>query len=233
MYEGIKNFIMSRLGYPTVKVYTTAEQLDTVVWESINRYYEYKDDVLKEHYMSGTSGQSTYDIPPVIVPKFIREVIYRPSDPLMSLTGVMQDTYILYYLQNAGGASNFIVDYWMTLASYEEYVRILGNQPHWEIINENQLRLDPVPSTPFTLGIRYSEMPAENVIGNIRWIRLYSLALAKQTEGEIRSKFSSFTAGSGDISLNGDTLKSESMTEQQKLEEELFQKQYPLGFILG
>jgi hypothetical protein len=233
MYESIKNFITRRLGFPRVKVYMTSEQLDDCVWEAISWYYDFRDEVLKETYIGGTAGQNIFDIPPTIVPRFIREVIFKPSDPLLSLTGVMQDVYVLYYLQNAGGASNFIVDYWMTLASYEEYVRILGNQPHWEIVNEDQIKLDPTPSIDFSIGVRYSEIPSENVISNIRWIRLYSLACAKAIEGEIRSKFSSFSAGSGDISLNGDALKAEAEIEKERLLTENFERQYPLGMIIG
>jgi hypothetical protein len=231
-YNAIKNFVMRRLGYPRVKVYMAEEQVDDCIWLSINRYFEFKDVKVMTTYISGNSGQASYDVPAGIVPEFIHEVIYKPSDPLLSLTGVMQDVYILYYLQNAGGASNFIVDYWMTLASYEEYVRVLGNQPHWEYLNE-QIHLDPIPSVPFTLGIRYSELPDETVIENTRWIREYSLAQAKLVEGEIRSKFSSFTAGSGEISLNGDALKAEATQDIQKLEDELFSKQIPLGMVIG
>ena len=232
-YENLKNFVMRRMGYPRIKVYLTPEQIEDCIWESINRYYEYREGEIKETYINGYQGQGVYDIPAYIVPKYIHEVIFKPTDPLLSMTGVMQDVYILYYLQNSGGASNFIVDYWLTLASYEEYVRVLGNQPHWQIIDGNKIKLDPVPSIDFTVGIRYMALPDESVIENIRWIRLYALALAKGVEGEIRSKFSSFSAGSGEISLNGDALKGESVQEQQKLEEELFSKQDPLYGIYG
>lgn len=232
-YEGIKNFVMRRLGYPRVKVYLTEEQIEDNVWEAISWYFEYRSLKTKYHYMNGLSGSNEHEIPPNIVPQYIREVIFKPSDPLLSLTGVMQDTYILYYLQNAGGASNFIVDYWMTLASYEEYVRVLGNQPHWEIIDGDKLKLDPTPSTDYTVGIKYDEIPDENVIENIRWIRLYTLALSKIVEGEIRSKFSSFQAGSGEISLNGDTLKSEGKEEMATLNQENYEKGDPLGMVMG
>jgi hypothetical protein len=232
-YEGIKNFVMRRLGYPVVKVYTTSEQIEDNIWEAINRYFEYRSLNTKWDYLSGTAGVNKYDIPPHIVPKFIRRVVFKPSDPLLSLTGVMQDTYILYYLQNAGGASNFIVDYWMTLASYEEYVRVLGNQPHYQIIEGNKLLLDPTPSVGFNIGIEHDTIPDESVIENIRWIRLYTLALTKQVEGEIRSKFSSFQAGSGEVSLNGDTLKTEAQAEIEALKDENFQKQDPLEMIFG
>jgi len=232
-YENLKNFVMRKMGYPRIKIYLTTEQIDDCIWEAINRYYEYIEGDIKEARLSGLAGNGTYDIPDTIVPRYIHEVIFKPTDPLMSMTGVMQDVYILYYLQNAGGASNFIVDYWLTLASYEEYVRVLGNQPHWTIIDGNRIRLDPVPSIDFTLGIRYMALPSATVIENIRWVRLYTLALAKGIEGEIRSKFSSFSAGSGEVSLNGDALKAESLAELDKLENEVFSKQDPLYLICG
>jgi len=232
-YEGIKNFVMRRLGYPRVKVYLTEEQIEDNIWEAISWYFEYRALKTKWHYIPAISGSNEHKIPPNIVPQYIREVAFKPSDPLLSLTGVMQDTYILYYLQNAGGASNFIVDYWMTLSSYEEYVRVLGNQPHWEIINGDTIKLDPTPSTDYKIGIKYDEIPDENVIENIRWIRLYTLALSKIVEGEIRSKFSSFQAGSGEISLNGDTLKSEGKEELTTLNQENYEKGDPLGMVMG
>lgn len=232
-YEGIKNFIMRRLGYPRVKVYTTSEQLDDCVWEAMSHFFEYRALETKYTYLSGTADKGIYTLPPEVIPEYIREVIFKPGDPLLSMTGVMQDTYILYYLQSSGGASNFITDYWMTLASYEEYVRVLGNQPHWEIIERDKLKLNPTPTIGFRVGIKHDVIPDESVIENIRWIRLYALAAAKGIEGEIRSKFSTFTAGSGDISLNGDALKNESATEKQALLDENFSKQDPLGMIMG
>ena len=219
-YEGIKNFIMRRLGYPRVKVYTTSEQLDDCVWEAMSWFFEYRALETRYDYIGGIADKGEYELPPNIVPQYIREVIFKPSDPLLSLTGVMQDTYILYYLQNAG-------------ASYEEYVRVLGNQPHWQIVEGNKLKLDPIPTIGFRIGIKHDVIPDESVIENNRWIRLYALACAKQIEGEIRSKFTTFTAGSGDISLNGDTLKNEAATEKQALLDENFSKQDPLGMVMG
>jgi hypothetical protein len=232
-YNAIKNFVMRRMGFPRIKVYMTEEQIDDNIWEAINRYFEYKDDLMKRSYISGIAGCNKYTIPPTIVPRFIHSVTFKPTDPLFSLTGVMQDVYLLYYLQNAGGASNFIVDYWMTLANYEEYVRVLGNQPHWQIIDGTTLVLDPTPSVDFQIGLEYMNIPDDTTIENIRWIRLYTLALCKGVEGEIRSKFSSFSAGSTEVSLNGDALKAESVAETQKLEDELFSKQLPLGMVVG
>ena len=68
------------------------------------------------------------------------------------------------------------------------------------------------------------------------WIQDYSLALAKFTLGEARSKFSTIAGPQGGTSLNGDTLKAEAQAEMAQLEEDL--KNYidgsdPLSFIIG
>ena len=68
------------------------------------------------------------------------------------------------------------------------------------------------------------------------WIQDYSLALAKFTLGEARSKFATIAGPQGGTSLNGDTLKAEAQAEMMQLEEDL--KNYidgsdPLSFIIG
>ena len=231
-YEGIKNFVVRRLGYPVVKVYITSEQIEDAIWEAISYYTEYNMCKTNWKYINGTSGVNEYDLPPDIIPSFIKEVVFKPGDPLLSLTGVTQDVYLMYYINNSGSTS-FVTDYWLTLASYEEYTRVLGNQPHWEIINNNKLKLDPTPSINFVIGIKYKELPDENFIENNRWIRQYTLAVCKTIEGEIRSKFSSFQAGSGEVSLNGESLKAEGKQEMQELLEFNFSRQEPLGMVVG
>ena len=66
-YNAIKNFIMRRLGFPRVKVYLTEEQLDDCIWEAINWYFEWRDDIIKLTYLQGSAGTNTYDVPPNIV----------------------------------------------------------------------------------------------------------------------------------------------------------------------
>ena len=68
------------------------------------------------------------------------------------------------------------------------------------------------------------------------WIQDYSLALAKFTLGEARSKFATIAGPQGGTTLNGDTLKAEAQSEMQALDEEL--KNYvdgsdPLSFVIG
>jgi len=53
------------------------------------------------------------------------------------------------------------------------------------------------------------------------WIRKYTLALAKELLGIIRSKYASMPLPNGEVSLDGEALKSEGREEKANLLEEL------------
>ena len=50
-----------------------------------------------------------------------------------------------------------------------------------------------------------------------QWIRKYTLALAKEVLGSVREKYSSIPIPGGDITLDGGSLRNESMTEKDAL----------------
>ena len=118
-------------------------------------------------------------------------------------------------------------------------------------INDNRLRLFPVPNgSPerFWLKFRVSEeafdeesdrrygasgvnnmntLPFPNVpyanINSIgkQWIRRFSLALSKETLGQVRSKLATIPIPGNDVTLNGSTLVSDAKQEQSDLRDEL------------
>lgn len=53
------------------------------------------------------------------------------------------------------------------------------------------------------------------------WIRRFSFELAKETEGQIRSKMNTIPIPNGDLTLNGSELIADSRTEQERLRTEL------------
>ena len=65
--------------------------------------------------------------------------------------------------------------------------------------------------------ITYNEI---NSMGR-NWIRKYTLALAKELLGIIRSKYASMPLPNGEVSLDGEALKSEGREEKANLLEEL------------
>jgi len=73
----------------------------------------------------------------------------------------------------------------------------------------------------------FSNVPYDNMeyqfINDVgkQWIRKYGLALCKELLGIIRSKYSSMPIPNGDVTLDGEALKSEGREEKANLLEEL------------
>jgi len=67
-------------------------------------------------------------------------------------------------------------------------------------------------------NIRYDNMAYTDIndVGK-QWIRKYTLALAKELLGIIRSKYASIPIPGGDVSMDGDTLRSEATAEKDAL----------------
>ena len=88
----------------------------------------------------------------------------------------------------------------------------LDNDPDIGILGVNNMNTLPFENIP------YKNI---NAIGK-QWIRRYSLALSKETLGQVRSKFGNSIPIPGEsVSLNGDALLSQGKEEQQALREEL------------
>jgi len=126
--------------------------------------------------------------------------------------------------------------------------RVRRSNYSYEMIGKN-LRIFPMPTEPRNLWIKFS-LPQDGLIpdipdssidgvnglsnipfGNLaysninsvgrQWIRQYTLALAKEVLGRVRSKFGSIPIPNGDLSLDGDSLKSEAQSEKDALRDKL------------
>ena len=135
--------------------------------------------------------------------------------------------------------------------SYEDHLYTRTSHYSYEIIN-NKLRIFPIPDnvSPAKFWFRFSveedafssgssdtgmlgvnnmnTLPFENIpfesINSMgqQWIRKYSLALSKETLGQVRGKFGGSIPIPGDnVTLNADALLSQAATEQTALKEEL------------
>jgi hypothetical protein len=71
-------------------------------------------------------------------------------------------------------------------------------------------------------NIQYNIIPYNNINGTGRqWIRRYGMTVIKQVLGNIRSKYASIPFPNGEVSLDGDTLRSEGIAESEFLVEQL------------
>ena len=81
-----------------------------------------------------------------------------------------------------------------------------------------------------TLPIGNLPFGSINSIGK-QWIRRFSLALCKETLGQVRSKFGSVPVPGQQVQLNGSALLSEAKDEQNKLRDELKQTLTELTYV--
>ena len=113
---------------------------------------------------------------------------------------------------------------------------------HKELVN-NQLKVFPKPTDDAKVWFEYiveqdRKNPLKTNSGSItdfsnatynnmtyteinhsgkQWIRKYTLALAKELLGNIRSKYGSIPIPGGETNLDGDTLRNEATTEKENL----------------
>lgn len=113
-------------------------------------------------------------------------------------------------------------------------------------ISNNRMRITPIPQDNFKIYFQYflkadrdtpevtggvisdySNIPYQNVVYNQinsmgrQWIRKYTLAVAKEMLGNIRSKYSTVPTPNGEITLNGADLVAQATTEKEALVTEL------------
>jgi len=110
----------------------------------------------------------------------------------------------------------------------------------FELVN-NKLRLHPIPQSAYKIYFQYIETADRSTglledkvsdFSNVgyqdmtyksinspgkQWIRSYTLALVKVVLGAVRSKFASIPIPGSEVSLDGDTLRSEGAVEQEAL----------------
>lgn len=110
-------------------------------------------------------------------------------------------------------------------------------------IQNNKIRIFPRPTSDFKMWFQYfvkkdkyaNSLGAASTVSNfadidyrslnystinapgIQWIRKYALALSKELLGVVRSKYGSIPTPGGEITVDGDTLRSEAASEKESL----------------
>ena len=65
------------------------------------------------------------------------------------------------------------------------------------------------------------------------WLKRYALAIAKETLGLIRRKYSSIPTAGGERQLDGADLVRESQEEREKLDQEIRKESFPYPIVTG
>ena len=243
--KDITDYIYLRLGGSMVDVELDPEHYDMCIDQAVRKYRQRAGSSVESSYLflSILENQQEYVLPDEV--QEVRQVFRRSVGSGSSDTGTQfepfEAAFVNTYLLQAGRVGGQAT-YEMYYQYQELSARMFGGFVNFEFNPVTKtvtlLRKFSASGEKVVLWV-YNTRPESGLLQDQQiqpWIQDYSLALAKYTLGEARSKFSTIAGPQGGTSLNGDTLKAEAQAEMQQLEEDL--KNYvdgsdPLSFIIG
>ena len=240
----IKDYIYLRLGGDMVDVELDPDHYNMCINQSLKRYRQRAANSVESSYvfLEAVENQQEYVLPNEI--EDVRQVFRRSvggSNDVGTNFEPFEAAYVNTYLIQAGrvgGQATYELFY-----QYQELSqRLFGGHINFEYNPVTKvltlLRKFNASGEKMILWV-YNYKPDNQLLQDRHagvWIQDYSLALAKFTLGEARSKFATIAGPQGGTTLNGDAMKAEAQTEMQALDEEL--KNYvdgsdPLSFVIG
>ncbi len=215
----------------------------SVAVNSGSQVYDLTDSTVTS-YESGTPGTDSIEVKRVFFQQ--SPAITRFFDPYLgSGYGTIQQLSEFGF-QNYSPAVNYLMmpiyDDLLRIEAIEMNDMVRRSAYSFELIN-NKLRIFPQPQATGSIIFQYIKITDRNnkVFGSTihtsdfsdinydfmtykhinspgrQWIRKYTLALAKELLGEIRSKYGALPTPGGDVSLDGDTLRTEASAEKENL----------------
>ena len=236
-YHSIKDFILARLGFPTVRVELTDFQIETCIDEAISKLEYNAPHWMTQYAVFNTSSHiNVYELPPAVINN-LTDVWYKKHLFSLGATpGSLEYDFAIMFFTNTGLFNNYNVSQYMLMQMYLKQInKVLGRGTTWNIINNKYLQLFPVPDSTDEVILEFKGIDAETIHPAYKnWIQRYSLAVSKEILGRVRSKYQTLPGPGGGARLDGTTLLQEAASEKQMLIEELLtQIQNPPLFDIG
>ena len=228
--KDIQDYIYFRLGGDMVDVELDPAHYDMCIDQSIRKYRQKAQNSTESSYvfLEIVEEQQNYTLPDEI--QEVRQVFRRAVGSGSSDTGTQfepfEAAFVNTYLLQAGRVGGQAT-YEMYYQYQELSARLFGGFVNfdWEPVTKRLTLLRKFEASGENVVLWcYNTRPDTTLLQDNKtqpWIQDYSLALAKYTLGEARSKFSTIAGPQGGTSMNGDTLKAEAQGEMQDLELQL------------
>ena len=223
--QTVHDFVLARLGHPVVRVELTPFQIKTAIDEAVtNLDYHAPFWTMQCATFECSAGVNAYMLPMHIAYN-LNYVVYKKS--LLTIpggAGSLESDFFIKYFQDNFLFSNFQVSDFYLMQQHLEMVRkILGQEGSWDLLNGNILQLYPTPVNNSQIVILiYRALDTYTMHPYYKnWIQRFALSVCKGILGEIRGKYKSLPSPGGGASLNGSELIQQSVTEKDKLREEL------------
>ncbi len=251
----LKYWILRKLGYPTIKVELTSEQLDDAIDDAKKMWIKYAvGNATQEDWFifSLIDGQSTYQLPATtteVVKLLDSSSSLGSANELFTLENYFMNVGMLDFIDNP---PHGLVGYYASLSSLKDLRKFTSSKFNWRYYRGNStLKLTPTPDSKdhnrYAMACIYKiddygtevsddSDELQEAIYDELWIKEYSLTLSKITLGAIYSKHANFQSiGNTGISLNGSELISEGQRDKERLEQEVRDHENWSGYypILG
>ena len=220
-FNFIKEYLMTQLGYPLIRVELTENHLITATHDAISQYLKY--DSYNSIYLEKFTPDSSnfIQLPDHINPGLVRDVFFETNDNVFS-TSLPTDGGVTVGLplNNIFDTSMGFLDltkYYMARMSLANADSILGVDRNWEIINGGIKIYQTKNKLYNKVGVLFAKFLLPIEFEGDDWIRRFALARCKIMLGTIRRKFSGFAAAGGSASVDGDALISEGKAEEEML----------------
>lgn len=236
----IKSQVLAELGAPTINVELDESQWCTIFKKSL-RWFKARKGLIGCEIVALIPGKTSYDFPAnansisdIFLPISFGSLQALFSQGILDTNLVPADFFggrIGYGMSNSS--------YLQVLQSLESTRRIISAEPTWEIlcgkiVVGNSCSMGSGGSYMLVLFNKESfEMTEITDHRDVDLIYRYVEATAKKIVGRVRSKYKSYPAAGGMIDSDGPDLLEEAKADMEKLEEEISQSQYPMGFLVG
>jgi hypothetical protein len=235
--QSIKDFILARLGYPTVRVELTDFQIQTCIDEAISKLEYHAPHWMNQYAVFNTSANiNVYELPPAII-NGLADVWYKKQLFTLGATpGSLEYDFAIMFFTNTGLFNNYNVSQYLLMQMYLKQInKVLGRGTTWNVINNKFLQLYPTPDSTDEVILEFRGLDSGTIHPAYKsWLQRYSLAVSKEILGRARSKYETLPGPGGGTRLDGQALLQESKEEKQLLLEELVMEiENPPMFDIG
>lgn len=224
---GLKDYVKSQLGYPTINVEVTDTQIGQIIDDTVQKFTEYAYGTLEGTVVVQFSGAKEYNMPDTMT-----NLIKLSKGSTSNITnfsanfgaGYVPDLWSEQFFSGSltGDIIPGILAISTTKAMLDKYFAddiVYNFNPHRKILQvlENY-------NGPAVLHYQYEYLANEtnDLVYNHEWVKAYTKAKVKELWGTVTGKFDQSLVGGARI--NYADMKSEAQQELETLNEQLLTK---------
>jgi hypothetical protein len=237
-YQDVNQFCLSELGYPSIAVHVTSNQvLDQINY--VMGFYSRRKPVVRYATLGASVGRQDYTPDPSKIGYGILSVGVPRLDPIAPLllsAGPRLDIFGYRYSYPYRDIAELEIDY----VYFDMATRVLSSEFDWEFI-DGKIWIYPAPqdsfqfsyayTAPKTLGDAMSSTPATLRPHDEDWVKEGSAARVKMVEGRILRRYRSIPGTTAPLNLDGDALYTEGETKWNEMKTELENRTPEIPFI--